>query len=320
MMYNEKLAVAIKSAGKVLREFKDSVYVPFGAEYSIFIKNLNTVRTIVKVSIDGQYVDESGEGFVINANSSLDLERYLKNRNMNEGNRFKFIERTGKIEQHRGIQVEDGLVRVEFQFEKPLPKVESVVDEIHHYKRHIYHDYRDDYYRPWPHWPHNGPYYGPYWTSTGGSIGTASGGGVRSLVGSGSASNSGGRGSSLGVSADAMNVSANAGGAHGAAESFVSNAPVVGEQPESVNLVHVNEAGITVPGSKSNQQFVIVSSFPLEDASHVVVLRLFGETAQGKKVRQAVTVNTTQKCPTCGHVNKATTKFCGECGTALEIV
>jgi ribosomal protein L32 len=312
MMYNEKLAVAIKSAGKVLREFKDSVYVPFGAEYSIFIKNLNTVRTLVKVSIDGQNIDESGEGFVIHANSSLDLERYLKNGNLNQGNRFKFIERTGKIEQHRGIQVEDGLVRVEFQFEKPLPKVEY--DDIHHYRRHIYHDYWDDYY---PYWPYNRR----YWHSTSGCLGGSISGGVagaNNLVGSASLSSGGARGSSLGVSADAMNVSANAGGAHGAAECF---SPTAGEEPVSVNYLNaVNEAGITVPGSKSDQQFVTVSGFPLEDTSHVIVLRLFGETAQGKRVRQPVTVKTTQKCPTCGHVNKATTKFCAECGTALEIV
>ena len=47
MMYNEKLAVAIKSAGKVLREQKDMVYIPFGSEYSIFItlqKNNYEVR------------------------------------------------------------------------------------------------------------------------------------------------------------------------------------------------------------------------------------------------------------------------------------
>lgn len=307
-MYNEKLAVAIKSAGKVLREFKDQVYVPFGAEYSIFIKNLNAVRTVVKVSIDGQNIDESGEGFVIGANSSLDLERFLKNRNMNEGNRFKFIERTGRIEQHRGIQVEDGLVRVEFQFEKLLPKVE----DVHHYQRHIYHDYPgywDDYYPRWP-------YRRNCW---GGSISNTAG-----LVGGnrlGSAGSASGRGSSLGASADSMNVSANSSGVvSGAAESVTLTSAQVGA-PVSANYVNVvNENGITVPGSKSNQQFVTVNSFLLEDASHVIVLRLFGETAQGKKVRQAVTVKTTQKCPTCGHVNKATTKFCAECGTALEIV
>ena len=44
MMYNNKLVAAIKSNGKVLREFGEEVYIPFGSEYSILIKNLHSVR------------------------------------------------------------------------------------------------------------------------------------------------------------------------------------------------------------------------------------------------------------------------------------
>ena len=77
MMYKNKLAVALKSAGKVLREFKDEVYVPFGSEYSIFIKNLNSVRALVTVSVDGEDVGE-GTKFVIDANDSIDLEGSLR--------------------------------------------------------------------------------------------------------------------------------------------------------------------------------------------------------------------------------------------------
>jgi hypothetical protein len=42
---------------------------------------------------------------------------------MNSGNRFKFIERTAQIEDYRGIKAEDGLLRVEYAFEKEYPKV-----------------------------------------------------------------------------------------------------------------------------------------------------------------------------------------------------
>ena len=312
-MYNEKLAVAIKSAGKVLREFnKDSVYVPFGAEYSIFIKNLNSVRALVKVSIDGQNVDQSGEGFVINANSSLDLERFLKNGNLNQGNRFKFIERTGKIEQHRGIEVEDGLIRVEFQFEKPLPKVEF--QDVHHYERHIYH--RDwDHYWHRPYWPYRPYWYGDVTYTSGGAAGGNLIGSTGAGVGSVSGQASGG--ASYNASADSVNLDASDVGDTIASLTTTSHPGV----PVSANYRNViNEAGITVPGSKSDQQFVTVGSFPLEDATHVIVLKLLGETAQGKRVAKAVTVKTTQRCVTCGHVNKATAKFCTECGTGLEIV
>ena len=37
MMYESKMAAAIKVKGKVLREFKDTVHMPFGGEYSILL-------------------------------------------------------------------------------------------------------------------------------------------------------------------------------------------------------------------------------------------------------------------------------------------
>jgi hypothetical protein len=117
MMYGNKLAAAIKVNGKVLREFKDTVYVPFGSEYTILLKNLNTQRVVVNVFIDGD--DIVPGGLVLNAGQEVDLERSVRNGNLNEGNRFKFIERTGDIEEHRGVKLEDGLIRIEHQFEKP---------------------------------------------------------------------------------------------------------------------------------------------------------------------------------------------------------
>ena len=116
-MYGNKLAAAIKVNGKVLREFKDTVHIPFGSEYAITIKNLHTTRAVVNVYIDGDNVVPGG--LVLSAGQSIDLERSIKNNNLTEGNRFKFIERTGAVEQHRGIGIEDGLVRVEYQFEQP---------------------------------------------------------------------------------------------------------------------------------------------------------------------------------------------------------
>lgn len=123
-MFNEKLVASIKSKGKVLREFKDTVYIPFASEYSILIKNLNTVRALVNVYIDGENAVPGG--LVINPGQSVDLERWIKNGNLTEGNKFKFIERTSAIEQHKGIGLEDGLIRVEYQFEIPRPAIQPV--------------------------------------------------------------------------------------------------------------------------------------------------------------------------------------------------
>ena len=73
MMYQSKLVASLKANGKILREFKDTVYIPFGSEYSFLIKNLNTQRAVVNIFIDGNDVVDSafqvpGIFVVINSN------------------------------------------------------------------------------------------------------------------------------------------------------------------------------------------------------------------------------------------------------------
>ena len=117
MMYNNKLVCCIKSNNKILREFGEEVLIPFGSEFSILIKNLNVVRANVKVSIDGADIAD-GTSFIVAANGEIDLERFVRSNNLQQGNRFKFIERSEGIENHRGIKADDGLIRIEFQYEK----------------------------------------------------------------------------------------------------------------------------------------------------------------------------------------------------------
>ena len=119
-MYSNKLALAVKVNGKVLREQGEMVALPFGSEYTLLIKNLNSVRAAVSVWIDGKDVLD-GSRVIIDANSALDLERSIEGGNLERGHRFKFIERTTQIENHRGIRVDDGLIRVEFEFEQQKP-------------------------------------------------------------------------------------------------------------------------------------------------------------------------------------------------------
>lgn len=300
-MHKDKLVIAVKSHGKVLRERKDSVRIPFGSEYSLLIKNLDTVRVAVRISIDGQNVTD-GVDLVINPRSELELERFIKNGNMSAGNKFKFIERTEKIENGpRGIQIEDGLIRVEYQFEKRAPKVE----EVH---RHYYDHYHRRYdYWDWPYWN------GPYW-STRGIIGSAS------SISNTSSNNAEGSEQIYLANSQGVKRSLNPKINTAFTSSVCSTIPQNTVQHDSFPLEE-SDAGITVPGSVSHQQFHNVDAFPMESETHVMVLKLSGRKPDsGELVKQAVTVKSKQKCVTCGHVNKATAKFCSECGTALEVV
>jgi len=124
-MYNEKLIVVIKSNGKVLREFNDEVYIPFGSDYSIFIKNKDINRkALINISIDGEDVLD-GNSMIIDPNTDTELKGFMDGNNVN--NKFRFIEKTDKISAHRGNHIEDGLVEVTYRFEE-INNHKSVTD------------------------------------------------------------------------------------------------------------------------------------------------------------------------------------------------
>ena len=81
MMYNDKVVAAIKVNGQVLRESGDTVILPFGCEYSILAKNLNSVRAQISVSVDGQDATE-GTRLIIAPNGSVELERFIRAGNL----------------------------------------------------------------------------------------------------------------------------------------------------------------------------------------------------------------------------------------------
>lgn len=282
MVYRDQFVAVVKCGGKVLREVDGIVRLPFGSEYGIAMKNLSSRDALVKIQIDGQDVNE--DGLIVKAGQDFPLERFIKG-NMNEGNRFKFIQKTQKIIENRGDRLDDGMIRIEYWYEKPKP---VRVDTHHHHHHHHHNDYWIPYRpyppcRPWITW-------------------------------------------STGTSAHLQNVtytsSCNA--------TLSSNSYHVGDvergsvqTPEQIvsNAINVQmDEGITVPGSVSSQQFSYGTIGELEPNSSVIVIRLAGVTGQGAPVTQAITTKTKLKCMTCGTENKSSMKFCGECGTSLQIV
>ena len=307
-MYQSKLVASLKANGKILREFKDTVYIPFGSEYSFLIKNLNTTRALVNIFIDGEDVIEGG--LVLSAGQEVDLERYVKNGNLSAGNKFKFIERTAAIENGpRGAKLEDGLVRIEFQYEKPRPVIN--VNQI---------------------FGNNGmPYYPPGvrgWTDTASGTSASEYPGVTdkfTLTASGATmqANVGGvlRGVDYSKNGEVTAQAASAAVDKYCADNGIKNTMDAHDGMATMDWMSapVNDVGITVPGSKSTQKFTTVTMGEMEAEKHTIVLKLLGETADNQPVTKPVTVKHKPKCVTCGKMNKAHSKFCVECGTALEI-
>jgi hypothetical protein len=54
MMYSNRFVCSVKVNGKILREQSGTVTLPFGCEYEILLKNLNSRRAMVSVSVDGK--------------------------------------------------------------------------------------------------------------------------------------------------------------------------------------------------------------------------------------------------------------------------
>lgn len=288
MMYANRFIASLKVGGKILREQSGAVSLPFGSEYEILLKNLNSLRSMCKVTIDGVDATE-GTKLILPANGSLTLERFIKNGNLKAGNRFKFIERTSQIEGYRGIKEDDGLIRVEFWAEKEVIEQPIV---------------RMKYYDTWvpvdrPYWPYQPPY-NP-WTLYCNHPSATIVGQTTTVGGLGGANSD--------------NLGESIGGILRSAQGAAKNNQVMAMNCASAP----NDAGITVAGSKSNQQFQSSYGFETESNSQVIVLKLRGIVGDAP-VKKAVTVDSKPTCPTCGKANKSSHQFCSNCGTNLHTI
>jgi hypothetical protein len=285
MVYNEKFVAVVKCNGKILREKNNVVSLPFGANYSILFKNLDSRKAEVHVSIDGKDVlDDSS--LLIHANTNAELLGVMQGNSVNHS--FKFIQKTQEISDHRGDEIDDGIIRIEYAFEKE--KIEYVylkgINETHEH-HHVYH-----------HQVYNPPIIGDsfHWTnSSGDGTGVVAGvsrtGDIRASYCS--SQESVGL-SNNNITCDSLSVPANDEGS-----------------------VPANDEGITVQGNRTHQDFVYSSIGDVEE-SNVIILKLRGYKPSGVKISKPLTVRTKLVCPSCGKKSSSSECFCSRCGTNLE--
>jgi hypothetical protein len=275
MTVKEQLVAVVKCNGKILREDNGVVSLPFGSEYSLLLKNLNSRRASLKISIDGQDVlDQSS--LVIESNQETELQGFLTG--MIAKNKFKFIQKTKEIQDHRGDKIDDGIIRIEFAFEKPpVIKREVIIEHHHHWNR-------------WPYYPCYGHYDYEYRP-------------IRSFYNSneviGSTAEYTTKGSSSGQQVNENN------------DIQVYNCSL-----NNLSTPQQDE-GITVKGNEIAQAFHSTFLGELEPAE-VITIRLKGYKQDGEPVKEAKTVKTKVTCPTCGRRCRSSMKYCSNCGTFLE--
>lgn len=262
-MYNNKLIVVVKINNEILRENGEYIYVPSGSEYSLNFKNLESRRALVKVQIDGVNV-LSNHSLIINPNEEVNLERFITNNDLDKGNKFKFIKKTKEISKYRGDKIDDGIIRIEFQFEKEKVEPIYIPSPIVWYT----HEFQPYHIDCWS-WDKNTiknnepKFKNEFYCST--SINNCN---TRSIC-----------------------------------ENNFSN--------------DLNDDGITVKGSISNQGFKFSNIDELESNVHTIIFKLKCSNKDNNEIKKPLTVNTRLICETCGKSSKSTINFCPNCGTSL---
>lgn len=145
MVYKEKFVAVVKCNGRVLREICGAVLLPFGSEYSLMLKNMESRKALVKISIDGKPIGSNS--LILEPNREIELERWV-----DSPHKFKFIKKTDEIVENRGDRIDDGTIRIEYQFEQ------YKTEATHNYM--VYHDVY--YHNPWRIYP-SYPYWGEVW-------------------------------------------------------------------------------------------------------------------------------------------------------------
>jgi hypothetical protein len=120
-MFRNDFVGVVVNKGKIMRETNNHlgenvVKLPFGSEYGVRLKNLNTVKAVVDVEIDGS---SAAQGLIINPGTSFELKGFLEG--MKVRNKFRFIKKTKEISNYRGDRIDDGIIRISYRFEKVQP-------------------------------------------------------------------------------------------------------------------------------------------------------------------------------------------------------
>ena len=300
-MYRDSYVVALLLNGKIQKESDDgSVLIPFGSEYVLRLKNKLRKRAVADVWIDGKIAIK---GVVIDANETVDLERFVADGNLNEGKRFKLARLTDpKVDQPNDS--ENGSIEVNFYPEKDEPVVEKKV--IHEYAHHCLHNHfghcSSCCSNPWCQTchPHFGTWSNITYTSGTGTIKSLSADGGMTL------------GQATGGSTDSGSITSN-NNLNGVLRNQAMNATfqAASTTPDFADSIPMNatnaslgEAAATVEGSTSLQKF---SSVYIDvDRSKPTTIRLI--------VKGLSKVLDTCNC---GYKRKKDVKFCPNDGTQL---
>lgn len=286
-MYANKFIACVKADGKVLREKGDEVYLPFGSEYTLYFKNENNRKVQINIEIDGQDV-LFGDTLLLDAGKSMDLKGFVRDIMGKDNRAFKFITKTAAISDFRGDRVEDGLIKITYQFEKEKSELES--DSI---KREFYFD--DVFHKVYTN-SHNSNDFKDS---------------LKNIIAD---ETSHSEGFNRDLNSENIFFSSNGNISNTLNTSYTSDDNV---KIRSLRSTISNDPGITVEGSATHQSFSTGFIGKLESNKYTMIFQLKGLTSN-EQIDEPITVSSKKQCLSCGKKFKSTFEYCPHDGTFLR--
>lgn len=132
-MYRKRCVMSVIHNGYPLKEDSGKIFMPFGSDYSIRLKNKHNEACVAKLFIDGVVTNKLGD-FIIQPNSSIEIDRFV-DKSLDKGEKFKFVEISNK-EVDDPTSEENGIVRVEFRLGEKITN--DVWADVHQYFYNTY--------------------------------------------------------------------------------------------------------------------------------------------------------------------------------------
>jgi hypothetical protein len=127
-MYSNGFVVSVFVGSQVINEEKGNrVRLPFGAEYTIRLRNKNDRDAVAYVNLDGEDVNGDGVGIIVKAGQHVDLEQSVK-----LDGKFRFVSSSSQAAAQAGKagdpNKQNGVLRVSWKLEKePEPILHTFV-------------------------------------------------------------------------------------------------------------------------------------------------------------------------------------------------
>lgn len=320
-MFKNGLVAIIKANGKIIRDVDDGgsrvVYLPFGTDYTIALKNNESKRAAVSITVDGVDVLD-GSQLVIDANAETEVKGFVNSSSRFAKNGFRFIEQTDKVKAHRGESISDGLVRVEFQYEAQQPERIPVPIPVPYPV--------PTPYPTFPYWWRK--YAQDQWKLTNeNDLLTRYNEHVRMFGEMRNASDipdgfysrqnkCGAKSNSLRREVETQDLGFACSVNQVNTSNDIGSLGILRSSGFDKNAVP-NDRGVTVAGAHVNQQFERAYLGVLEKTKHTIVFELRGEKTTGAKVTEPLYSRAKIECPSCGTKSASSAKFCSDCSTAL---